>query len=281
MPDFIQRWLREWLAPPTDDTKAFAARFRVKHAQKFENYDQPDKFFTSAQRSLLVWNILCNTPFRPRRFHRAESTDVASLREGVSDEDTIGIERLLHHGAYLDAFPLHEDSACDPGNVVFFAFFAVCVILMTKNVYTDSCTKPPPAESRSPREQLAYEWANYRRWTKRQPMDAIRAYFGEYIAFYFVWLGFYTRQLILPAVIGVLVMVYGLASFSGRTDSKELCAADNVTMCALCDGCDQVNGQCRDLGEERGEREREEEEEEEEDKKNAREQPIIVVVGYN
>ena len=40
-----------------------------------------------------------------------------------------------------------------------------------------------------------------------QPLDRIAAYFGEHVAFYFAWLEFYTRWLVLPAVGGVFLFV--------------------------------------------------------------------------
>lgn len=40
-----------------------------------------------------------------------------------------------------------------------------------------------------------------------QPLDRIAAYFGETIAFYFAWLEFYTRWLVLPAIIGIFLFL--------------------------------------------------------------------------
>ncbi|KAJ3382681.1 Anoctamin-7 [Entophlyctis sp. JEL0112] len=47
-----------------------------------------------------------------------------------------------------------------------------------------------------------------------QPMREIRDYFGEYVAMYFAWLGFYTIWLFGPAVLGLIATIYILV---GRT----------------------------------------------------------------
>lgn len=39
----------------------------------------------------------------------------------------------------------------------------------------------------------------------RQPLDKIRNYFGVKLAMYFGWLGFYTRSLVIPALLGFIV----------------------------------------------------------------------------
>uniref|UniRef100_A0A3Q3X4Y0 Anoctamin n=1 Tax=Mola mola TaxID=94237 RepID=A0A3Q3X4Y0_MOLML len=60
-----------------------------------------------------------------------------------------------------------------------------------------------------------------------------RNYFGEKVALYYLWLGWYTYLLIPPAVIGVIVFLYGLAFFNS-SPLKEVCEADTI-MCPLCD----------------------------------------------
>jgi hypothetical protein len=41
-----------------------------------------------------------------------------------------------------------------------------------------------------------------------QPLDDIAQYFGEGVAFYFAFVEFYTRWLVLPALLGSLVFAY-------------------------------------------------------------------------
>lgn len=78
---------------------------------------------------------------------------------------------------------------------------------------------PPP--------QLLYlEWANpFKTWYKRQPLCLVRKYFGDKIALYYAWLGFYTQMLVFPAVVGFLCFIYGIASMNSddNTPSKEMC----------------------------------------------------------
>ncbi|KAI4905321.1 hypothetical protein NFI96_032664, partial [Prochilodus magdalenae] len=64
--------------------------------------------------------------------------------------------------------------------------------------------------------------------------DTIREYFGEKVALYFLWLGWYTRLLIPAAIIGVIVFLYGLAFFNTNPLIKEVCES-NITMCPACD----------------------------------------------
>ncbi|KAI4900045.1 hypothetical protein NFI96_028142, partial [Prochilodus magdalenae] len=83
---------------------------------------------------------------------------------------------------------------------------------------------------------LKRKWANWGalRHLIYQPVDDIREYFGEKVALYFLWLGWYTRLLIPAAIIGVIVFLYGLAFFNTNPLIKEVCES-NITMCPACD----------------------------------------------
>ncbi len=56
-----------------------------------------------------------------------------------------------------------------------------------------------------------------RMFYKYQPLDLIRSYMGEQVAFYFAVSGFYTQMLIPAAILGFIVFIYGVSSAS--TDS--------------------------------------------------------------
>ncbi|XP_011870955.1 PREDICTED: anoctamin-4 [Vollenhovia emeryi] len=123
-----------------------------------------------------------------------------------------GIRRLLADGTYIDCFPLHEGPYNKP---------------MRNGEVLD-------------RYLLYLIWARPAQWYKKQPLWLIRRYFGEKVALYFAWLGFYTKCLYAPAVVGLLCFVYGLGSMDGEDNipSKEICdsnIAGNITLCPLCD----------------------------------------------
>ena len=72
------------------------------------------------------------------------------------------------------------------------------------------------------RHVLNNTWSPIGNAFKRQPLDSIRDYFGEKIGFYFAYLGYYTVSLIVAAVAGLLVFLYGVYNYyraaSGSAD---------------------------------------------------------------
>ncbi|KAE8606915.1 hypothetical protein XENTR_v10010926 [Xenopus tropicalis] len=85
------------------------------------------------------------------------------------------------------------------------------------------------------REGLKKKWARWRDIIYVQPIEEIRAYYGEKVALYFAWLGWYTIMLLYAAVVGLIVFFYGFVHFDNSQISQEICTANNTLMCPLCD----------------------------------------------
>ncbi|NXD28155.1 ANO9 protein, partial [Spelaeornis formosus] len=84
-------------------------------------------------------------------------------------------------------------------------------------------------------ETLKKKWARWGVIFKEQPITEIRSYFGEKVALYFAWLGWYTYLLIFAALAGLTTIAAGATVFSSSQVSKEICDANNTIMCPLCD----------------------------------------------
>ncbi|XP_024150950.1 anoctamin-9 [Oryzias melastigma] len=83
-------------------------------------------------------------------------------------------------------------------------------------------------------KKLVGSWARWTAVFKKQPYDDIQKYFGEKVALYYLWLGWYTTLLIPAAVLGVVVFLYALAFFKTNPLIKEVCES-NITMCPRCE----------------------------------------------
>ncbi|XP_052748991.1 anoctamin-4 isoform X1 [Galleria mellonella] len=135
------------------------------------------------------------------------------LRAKYDNTDTkMGIRRLLNDGTYTACFPLHEGRYD---------------VDLSDGTATD-------------RRLLYLEWARPSKWYKKQPLWLVRRYFGDKIGLYFCWLGFYTKMLYAPAIVGTLCFLYGLASMESEDNipSQEICdlkGPGNTTLCPLCD----------------------------------------------
>jgi hypothetical protein len=57
------------------------------------------------------------------------------------------------------------------------------------------------------RAELEEAWAKSLRCAWRQPIHLIKDYFGERVAFYFAFLGFYTWWLVAPALVGLGIFI--------------------------------------------------------------------------
>ncbi|NWU71551.1 ANO9 protein, partial [Pterocles burchelli] len=103
--------------------------------------------------------------------------------------------------------------------------------LMKKKVFKAAF----PLHKEEEREFLKQRWARWRDIFHQQPIEKIRCYFGEKVALYFTWLGWYTYLLCFAAVAGLVVFVAGITVFSSSQVSREICEASSTVMCPLCD----------------------------------------------
>lgn len=184
--------------PKTVEEKLFfVANFDDERLNEFVGHEDPATFFSSAERSRLVYFLMEKTKYG------SENLDV-------------GIFNMQHKGILADVYPLHDGPTRDDDN----------------------------AEPVNDRQRLQEDWARPGRIFKYQPIFAIKEYFGEKIALYFSWIGFYTAFLIPAAIVGLLCFIYGVGSAFNYEPIKELCAEDKkdnktgmykFVMCPLCD----------------------------------------------
>ncbi|CAF2376820.1 unnamed protein product [Rotaria sp. Silwood2] len=122
-----------------------------------------------------------------------------------------GITRLIAKKAYVCHFPLHESLRDDITNI------------------DDS--------DLNDREKLKKHWATMRRCLKFQPLSLIRSYMGEKITFYFALCGFYNQMLIPPALVGLIIFIYGAASVTSDQPISDICGSygESTYMCPRCD----------------------------------------------
>ncbi|KAM9127924.1 anoctamin-7 isoform 3-T5 [Pangshura tecta] len=156
-----------------------------------------------------------DTFFSSTQRHRILYEILATTPYGHLKQGEVGVDRLLSENVFAAAFPLHEGPFAVPADRL-------------------------APESLTERQVLFQYWARWRKWNRYQPLDHIRRYFGEKIALYFAWLGFYTGWLLPAAVVGALVFIAGIFLMLSDIPAQEICESeDQYQMCPLCKECPQ------------------------------------------
>ncbi|XP_043853427.1 anoctamin-7-like isoform X2 [Dromiciops gliroides] len=205
---------------PNPDSDGSAEILRQLHLPNPLQQHVPNKpldFYTCAFRrsklSKFLGSDFPDSYFSNTQRHRVVAEILARTVYGKRKHAEMGIARLLTEGVYTAAFPLHEGPFELPGY-------------------------PVPGADLNPRQLLYAYWARWCCWHKYQPLDHVREYFGEKVAIYFAWLGFYTAWLLPAAIVGTLVFLSGLLTMSTNTPAEEICASgDTFVMCPLCATC--------------------------------------------
>uniref|UniRef100_A0A8C4VRW3 Anoctamin n=1 Tax=Gopherus evgoodei TaxID=1825980 RepID=A0A8C4VRW3_9SAUR len=161
----------------------------------------------------LAWFLGSNeqdTFFSSTQRHRILYEILATTPYGHLKQGEVGVDRLLSENVFAAAFPLHEGPFAVPADRL-------------------------APESLTERQVLFQYWARWQKWNRYQPLDHIRRYFGEKIALYFAWLGFYTGWLLPAAVVGTLVFIAGIFLMLSDIPAQEICESeDQYQMCPLC-----------------------------------------------
>uniref|UniRef100_A0A3B4EAQ2 Anoctamin n=1 Tax=Pygocentrus nattereri TaxID=42514 RepID=A0A3B4EAQ2_PYGNA len=183
--------------------------------------NRPVDYYTCAFRKSKMEKFLGSEDhenyFTNTQRHRIVYEILARTVYGKRKRAEVGVARLLNEGAFKAAFPLHEGPFELPGFDL-------------------------PPDQLNKRQVLYHYWARWSKWYKYQPLDHIREYFGEKIALYFAWLGFYTAWLLPAAIVGTFVFVSGIMTMSSNTPAKEICeSGGRYLMCPLCETCKPWN----------------------------------------
>ncbi|XP_072316534.1 anoctamin-7 [Eucyclogobius newberryi] len=154
--------------------------------------------------------------FKPTQRHQVLYEILSRTTYGSVKRGEVGISRLITDNVFSAAFPLHQGSVEPP-----------------------SGTLPGPLTLR---QALFSHWATWSCWMKYQPVDHIREYFGEKIALYFAWLGFYTGWLVPAAVMGLVVFLVGFWLMETDVPAREVCdSGSSFVMCPVCNICPYWN----------------------------------------
>ncbi|XP_016362673.1 anoctamin-7 [Sinocyclocheilus anshuiensis] len=158
-----------------------------------------------------------DTFFKTTQRHQILYEILARTPYGSLTRGEVGIGRLVSENVLTAAFPLHEGPSEMPKT-------------------------PIDPQSLNMRQILHHYWARWACWRKYQPVDHIREYFGEKIALYFAWLGFYTGWLLPAAVVGFIIFLFGIWLMITDVAAEELCSSgDAFVMCPLCNICSYWN----------------------------------------
>lgn len=158
-----------------------------------------------------------DTFFKTTQRHQVLYEILARTPYGLVKNGEVGVDRLVNEQVFTAAYPLHEGDYQLP-------------------------TPPVSPQSLSLRQILYAYWAQWSCWRRYQPLDHIREYFGEKIALYFAWLGFYTGWLLPASVVGTVIFLIGFWLVATDIPANELCGSGNsFVMCPLCNICSYWN----------------------------------------
>ncbi|XP_023207710.1 anoctamin-7-like isoform X2 [Xiphophorus maculatus] len=207
--------------PITNWSERFLSKLSLSSPLSQNVPNQPPDYYTCQFRTNKLERFLGSdnkeTFFKTTQRHKVLYEILARTPYGSVNRGEVGIDRLISEEVFTAAYPLHEGDYRMPDD-------------------------PVPLKSLGLRQILHEYWSKWSCWRCYQPLDHIREYFGEKIALYFAWIGFYTAWLLPASLIGTLVFLLGFVLVSSDVPAKELCESkDSFIMCPLCDICSTWN----------------------------------------
>ncbi|KAJ3028015.1 Anoctamin-7, partial [Rhizophlyctis rosea] len=174
--------------------------FRGGDAAESSVMDVVRHFFGTARRIEMVYSIMSHITLPTTPPHLLPTT----------------IRDLLSQDVFTDWFALHDGSFhtddVDPPTPA-----------EDQGYDLDDPFKPPKKGKRNLRAEVYRKWCKswnvIGRFTgRRDPLGGVRSYFGEKVAFWFAYLGFFTAWLLPLTAIGLGVFIYGMVKMiKGRT----------------------------------------------------------------
>ncbi|XP_051814353.1 anoctamin-7 [Acanthochromis polyacanthus] len=157
------------------------------------------------------------TFFKTTQRHQVLYEILARTPYGSVKKGEVGIDRLVSEQVFTAAYPLHQGDFRLP-------------------------SPPVPPNCLGLRQILYAYWAQWSCWKRYQPLDHIREYFGEKIALYFAWIGFYTAWLLPASLVGTVIFLIGFGLMATDVPAKEVCNSGNrFIMCPICNICSYWN----------------------------------------
>ncbi|KAM6932944.1 anoctamin-7 [Xenentodon cancila] len=208
-------------APIVNWSEQILSRLTVPNPLSQDVPNPPPYFYTCQFRTNKLQRFLgsdnAETFFKTTQRHQVLYEILARTPYGSVSMGEVGIDRLVSEHVFTAAYPLHEGDFQLPTTLVV-------------------------PESLGLRQILYAYWARWSCWRHYQPLDHIREYFGEKIALYFAWIGFYTGWLLPASLVGTLIFLVGFWLVATDVPAKEVCESqDAFIMCPICNICSYWN----------------------------------------
>lgn len=206
--------LLKYLKAPRDSQqkKLPSAPFQVEIKYLFEGFEKEtnkSEGFISTIRCLLTDSILQNLNFENDTSITAQFIKKITLKEPTELNDDNPLK--LFTEAYKKSKSADQVSRQKQNN-----HFYNLPYMLEKGVFNDAFILHKSVDSYSndyvtfDRPHLNESWASFSNVFKFQPLYEVRNYFGEYVAFYFAWLGVLLATLWIPTIIGVGFFIAGI-----------------------------------------------------------------------